>query len=83
MNFRESINNLIRSDRPESTSRALALATGLFILAWITYALLTDKLAGLLPVVVALLTWINVLLGLKQYSEKKDGDNANQPPPAT
>jgi len=84
MTFRESINNLIRGDMPESTSRALALSTGLFVLAWVSYALMTDKLPAMLPTLTALLAYICTLLGIKQWNERKAGDNGTTPadPPA-
>jgi hypothetical protein len=80
MTFRESINNLIRSDKPESTSRALALFTGINVVGWIWYALTRDKMTALMACLAIVVAYITALLGVKQITEKKGTDNASTPP---
>jgi amino acid permease len=81
MGFRESINNLIRNDKPESTSRALALFTGISVIGWVTYALIANKMQALLLILAALLAYICTLLGLKQMDDRKkmEVNNASVP----
>ena len=84
MTFWESINNLIRSDRPESVSRALALFIGINLVGWIWYAQINKQLDALLASLAVLLPFLLTLLGLKQLDDRKKAEieNANQPPPA-
>lgn len=77
MTFRESVHNLIRTDRPESTSRAIALFCGINVNGWIWYAIITDKTAVILIILAQVLSFIAVLLGVKQITEKKPEGGAN------
>lgn len=77
MGFRESIRNLIRSDKPESTSRALALFTGINSVGWIWYALTTDKMTALMACLALVLAYIATLLGVKQFSERKGAESGS------
>jgi len=77
MSFRESVNNLIRTDRPESTSRAIALFAGINVVGWIWYALIYEQIAPLLGVLAQMLSFIAILLGVKQITEKKQEGAAN------
>jgi hypothetical protein len=80
--FRESINNLIRSDRPESVSRLLALVTGINLVGWVWYAQINNKLDALLATLAVLLPFLLTLLGLKQMDDRKKMEVNNASVPA-
>lgn len=73
MSFRQSVHNLIRSDRPESPTNTIFIVLVLFLIAWETYALLMGKTV---PNIEALLTFITAIKVAKVYSDRKT-------PPAT
>lgn len=74
--FRESINNLIRTDKPESASRTIAIILGINVPGLVWYALIYDKMPSLLVCLTQLLAFVALILGVKQVTEKKDVPDA-------
>jgi hypothetical protein len=68
--FRENINNLIRSDKPESPTNLCFIVLVLFLAGWETYAVLTK---GTVPHVELMLTFILAIKVNKAYNERKAG----------
>ena len=77
MILRDSINNLIRTDKPESASRTIAIFFGINTPGWIWYAIIYDKMPALLLCLAQVLAFIALILGVKQVTEKKGSQDAN------
>lgn len=72
--FRQSINNLIRSDRPESPTNLMFIVGLLSLIAWEWYALLTRGTVPHVETLAALIFGIKVAKGYNDRSTKGGGD---------
>jgi hypothetical protein len=75
-----SFTNMLRSDKPESTSRFIAFYLSINIPPWIWYSLITNKTTALLTCLAPILSFIVLLLGIKMYNERQPGGTPDAVP---
>lgn len=78
----EFIRNMLSGDKPESSTRLIAIFLIGNVAGWEWYAIVMAPATakGVVPHIELLLGFIALCLGLKWYNERKTAENASAPP---